>query len=291
MGGPDPALTDAASPCFTCAARERCRGVRDRTPAGHLRPRTVSPSAVAAPPAAHPALATAADSGGEGSPRLARACDVPAGSSRWGPAGTLGRVTRPTHRALPARRAPPHVRPHGRRGRRRGAGPLRGASSPPPSRRWSRTSRPTASTSPSGTSRCNDLAVVSSGKGQQGVLSGQVVNSGSTPATVTISAPGGGPELTKRCARQLHGPALRRGRRCAADAAHRVRRARLAGDPQRRHPQRRQRPVSVPVLPPSCTTRPSPRRDPRRARRPAPRRSQTSSAPTPETTPSTTAGH
>jgi hypothetical protein len=49
-----------------------------------------------------------------------------------------------------------------------------------------------------GNVKVNDLVIVSSGKGQQGVLSGQVVNSGSSPATVTISAPGGGPELTKR---------------------------------------------------------------------------------------------
>ena len=36
--------------------------------------------------------------------------------------------------------------------------------------------------------------IVSSAKGQQGVLSGQITNSGAQPATVTISAPGGGPQ-------------------------------------------------------------------------------------------------
>jgi hypothetical protein len=43
----------------------------------------------------------------------------------------------------------------------------------------------------------NDLVVISSAKGQQGVLSGQVANTGGQPATVTISAPGA-PAVTKR---------------------------------------------------------------------------------------------
>ena len=43
----------------------------------------------------------------------------------------------------------------------------------------------------------NDLVVISSAKGQQGVLSGQIANGGGQPATVTISAPGA-PAITKR---------------------------------------------------------------------------------------------
>jgi hypothetical protein len=43
----------------------------------------------------------------------------------------------------------------------------------------------------------NDLVVVASAKGQQGVLSGQVANSGGQPATVTITAPGA-PPVTKQ---------------------------------------------------------------------------------------------
>ncbi len=43
----------------------------------------------------------------------------------------------------------------------------------------------------------DDLVIVSSAKGQQGVLSGQIANSGGQPATVTISAPGA-PAVTKR---------------------------------------------------------------------------------------------
>jgi hypothetical protein len=43
----------------------------------------------------------------------------------------------------------------------------------------------------------NDLVIISSAKGQQGVLSGQIANSGGQPATVTISAPGA-PAVTKR---------------------------------------------------------------------------------------------
>jgi hypothetical protein len=49
-----------------------------------------------------------------------------------------------------------------------------------------------------GSVKVNDLLVVSSAKGKEGVLSGQIANNGSQPATVTISAPGGGPRLTKR---------------------------------------------------------------------------------------------
>ena len=43
----------------------------------------------------------------------------------------------------------------------------------------------------------NDLVIISSAKGQQGVLSGQIANNGGQPATVTISAPGA-PAVTKR---------------------------------------------------------------------------------------------
>jgi len=46
--------------------------------------------------------------------------------------------------------------------------------------------------------KVNDLVVVTSGKGKEGVLSGQVINNGSQAATVTFTAPGGGPQLTKK---------------------------------------------------------------------------------------------
>ena len=42
--------------------------------------------------------------------------------------------------------------------------------------------------------------VITSAKGKEGVLSGQVINNGPQAATVTIAAPGGGPQLTKKVA-------------------------------------------------------------------------------------------
>jgi hypothetical protein len=48
--------------------------------------------------------------------------------------------------------------------------------------------------------KVNDLVVVTSAKGKEGVLSGQVINNGTQAATVTFSAAGGGPQLTKQVA-------------------------------------------------------------------------------------------
>ena len=48
--------------------------------------------------------------------------------------------------------------------------------------------------------KVNDLVVITSAKGKEGVLSGQVINNGPQEATVTIAAPGGGPQLTKKVA-------------------------------------------------------------------------------------------
>ena len=48
--------------------------------------------------------------------------------------------------------------------------------------------------------KVNDLVVITSAKGKEGVLSGQVINNGPQAATVTFATPGGGPELTKKVA-------------------------------------------------------------------------------------------
>jgi hypothetical protein len=48
--------------------------------------------------------------------------------------------------------------------------------------------------------KVNDLVVITSAKGKEGVLSGQVINNGPQTATVTFTAPGGGPQLTKKVA-------------------------------------------------------------------------------------------
>ena len=107
----DPALTDGASPCIAGAARglSTDKPVR-RTPAGQ------ATRAVRAPPRESADRARARNGAGW----------APRPGSRDASAGRYcGRRDPPNASCPPARRAPPHVRPHGRPGRGWGAGPLR----------------------------------------------------------------------------------------------------------------------------------------------------------------------
>ena len=57
--------------------------------------------------------------------------------------------------------------------------------------------------------KVNDLVVVPSAKGKEGVLSGQVINNGPQAATVTFATPGGRAGADREGRRPLDDPALR----------------------------------------------------------------------------------
>ena len=91
--------------------------------------------------------------------------------------------------------------------------------------------------------KVNDLVVITSAKGKEGVLSGQVINNGPQAGNRHLrQLPAVGRQLTKKVAARSTTRLVRRGRRQPRHAAHRVGRAGLDARPDHRDEQRRHQP-------------------------------------------------